>query len=68
MWEIVKRTNFQIIEKEEGDETVVKSPKNMFNKVKEENFTILNKEVSVYQCTRSYKTPKKTRKEIHYDS
>jgi hypothetical protein len=52
----MKRTNLRIIGIEEGEETQVKGTENVFNKIIEENFPNLNKEMPIKE-QEAHRTP-----------
>ena len=45
MWDIVKSPNLRIIDREEGEEAQLKRAENIFNKIIEENFPNLKKDL-----------------------
>jgi hypothetical protein len=47
IWDIIKRPNLRIIDTEEGEETQVKGPENVFNQIIEEKFPHLKTEVPI---------------------
>jgi hypothetical protein len=52
----MKRTNFQIIGVDENEDYQIKGPPNIFNKIIEENFRYLKKEVPM-NVKEAYRTP-----------
>ena len=52
----MKRPNLRIIGIEEGEESQLKGPENIFNKIIEENFPNLKKEM-VINVQEAYRTP-----------
>lgn len=46
-WDTMKRQNSRIIQIEEGEECQFKSPENVFQKITEENFPTLKKEIPI---------------------
>ena len=54
--ETMKRPNLKIIGIEEGEESQLKGPENIFNKTIEENFPNLNEEM-VINVQEAYRTP-----------
>ena len=52
----MKRPNLKIIGIEEGEESQLKGPENIFNKIIEENFPNLKKEM-VINVQEAYRTP-----------
>ena len=52
----MKRPNLRIIGIEEGEESQLKGPENIFNKTIEENFPNLNEEM-VINIQEAYRTP-----------
>ena len=47
IWDTMKRPNLKIIGIEEGEKTQVKDTENVFNKITEENFPNLKKEMPI---------------------
>jgi hypothetical protein len=45
--DIMKRTNLRIIRIEENEDSQLKGPENVFNKIIEENFSNLKKEIDI---------------------
>ena len=45
MWDTIKKTNLRIIGVEEDEELQIKGPENIFNKIIEENFPNLKKDI-----------------------
>jgi hypothetical protein len=58
-----RRPNLQIIGVDENEYFQLKGPANIFNKIIEENFLNLKKEMSM-NIQEAYRTPNRTRKEI----
>ncbi|KAL6073026.1 hypothetical protein STEG23_000444 [Scotinomys teguina] len=56
IWDTMKRPNLQIIGLEEGEEYQPKGTENIFNKIIEENFPNLNKEIPI-KIQETYRTP-----------
>ncbi|KAL6045228.1 hypothetical protein STEG23_009520 [Scotinomys teguina] len=56
IWDTMKRPNLRIIEIEEGEEYQLKGTENIFNKIIEENFSNLNKEIPI-KIQEAYRTP-----------
>ncbi|ERE67250.1 LINE-1 type transposase domain-containing protein 1 [Cricetulus griseus] len=56
IWDIMKRPNLRIIGIEEGEETVFKGTENIFNKIIEENFPNLQKDMPM-KVQEAYRTP-----------
>jgi hypothetical protein len=54
----MKRPNLKIIEIEEIEDSQLKRPENVFNKIIEENFPNLKKEMDI-EVQETYKTPNK---------
>lgn len=54
--ETMKRPNLKIIGIEEGEESQLKGPENIFNKIIEENFPNLKEEM-VINVQEAYRTP-----------
>ena len=54
--ETMKRPNLKIIGIEEGEESQLKGPENIFNKIIEENFPNLKEEM-VIKVQEAYRTP-----------
>ena len=54
--ETMKRPNLKIIGIEEGEESQLKGPENIFNKIIEENFPNLKKEMAI-KVQEAYRTP-----------
>ena len=54
--ETMKRPNLKIIGIEEGEESELKGPENIFNKIIEENFPNLKEEM-VINVQEAYRTP-----------
>ena len=54
----MKRSNLRIIGMEEGEDSQHKGPKNIFNKIIEENFPSLKKEMAI-NVQEAYRTPNK---------
>ena len=52
----MKRPNLKIIGIEEGEESQLKGPENIFNKIIEENFPNLKKEMAI-NVQEAYRTP-----------
>ena len=52
----MKRPNLKIIGIEEGEESELKGPENIFNKIIEENFPNLKKEMAI-NVQEAYRTP-----------
>ena len=52
----MKRSNLKIIGIEEGEESELKGPENIFNKIIEENFPNLKEEM-VINVQEAYRTP-----------
>ena len=52
----MKRSNLRIIGIEEGEESQLKGPENIFNKIIEENFPNLKEEM-VINVQEAYRTP-----------
>ena len=52
----MKRPNLKIIGIEEGEESELKGPENIFNKIIEENFPNLKKEMPI-NVQEAYRTP-----------
>ena len=52
----MKRSNLKIIGIEEGEESQLKGPENIFNKIIEENFPNLKEEM-VINVQEAYRTP-----------
>lgn len=52
----MKRPNLTIIEIEENEDSQLKGPENVFNKITEENFSNLKKEVAT-KVQEAYRTP-----------
>ena len=52
----MKRPNLKIIGIEEGEESELKGPENIFNKIIEENFPNLKKEMAI-KVQEAYRTP-----------
>ena len=52
----MKRPNLKIIGIEEGEESQLKGPENIFNKIIEENFPNLKKEMAI-KVQEAYRTP-----------
>ena len=64
----MKRPNLKIIGIEEGEESQLKGPENIFNKIIEENFPNLKEEM-VINVQEAYRTPNKLdqkRKSFHH--
>ncbi|ERE73592.1 Transposase, L1 containing protein [Cricetulus griseus] len=57
IWDTVKRPNLRIIGEEEGEETLLKGTENIFNKIIEENFPNLQKDMPM-KVQEAYRTPK----------
>ena len=55
IWDTMKSTNLRIIGIEEGEESQIQESEWIFNKIIEENFPNLKKELSIY--TEAYRTP-----------
>ena len=55
IWETMKRPNLRIIEVE-GEEYQLKGPENIFNKIVEENFPNLKKDIPM-KVQETYRTP-----------
>ena len=55
-WNTKKRPNLKIIGIEEGEESQLKGPENIFNKIIEENFPNLKEEM-VINVQEAYRTP-----------
>ncbi|EGW01022.1 Putative transposase element L1Md-A101/L1Md-A102/L1Md-A2 [Cricetulus griseus] len=56
IWDTVKRSNLRIIGIEEGEETQLKGAENIFNKIIEENFPNLKKDMPM-KLQEAYRTP-----------
>ena len=56
IWDTMKRPNLRIIGIEEGEEYQLKGTENIFNKIKEENFPNLKKEIPM-KIQEAYRTP-----------
>ena len=56
--DIMKRPNLRIIRIEENNDSQLKGPENIFNKIIEENFPNLKKEVDI-KIQETYRTPNK---------
>ncbi|ERE69936.1 LINE-1 type transposase domain-containing protein 1 [Cricetulus griseus] len=56
IWDTVKRPNLRIIGIEEGEETLLKGTENIFNKIIEENFPNLQKDMPM-KVQEAYRTP-----------
>ena len=56
IWETVKRPNLRIIGIEEGEEIQLKGAENIFNKIIEENFPNLKKDMPM-KIQEAYRTP-----------
>ena len=56
IWDTMKRPNLRIIGIEEGEESQLKGPENIFNKIIEENFPNLKEEM-VINVQEAYRTP-----------
>ena len=56
VWDTMKRPNVRIIGIEEGEDTQVKSTESIFNKIIEENFPNLKKEMPI-KVQEAYRTP-----------
>ncbi|MGE9715022.1 RBD-like domain-containing protein, partial [Escherichia coli] len=56
IWDTVKRPNLRIIGIEEGEETQLKGAENIFNKIIEENFPNLKKDMPM-KVQEAYRTP-----------
>ena len=56
MWDTVKRQNLRIIGIEEGEEAQLKGAENIFNKIIEENFPYLKKDMPM-KVQEAYRTP-----------
>ena len=56
IWDTMKRPNLKIIGIEEGEESQLKGPENIFNKIIEENFPNLKEEM-VINVQEAYRTP-----------
>jgi hypothetical protein len=54
----MKRPNLRIIEPEENEDSQLKGPENIFNKIIEENFPNLKKEMTI-KVQEAYRTPNK---------
>ncbi|KAL6089685.1 hypothetical protein STEG23_026096 [Scotinomys teguina] len=55
IWDTMKRPNLRIIGIEEGEEYQLKGTENIFNKIIEENFPNLNKEIPI-KIQEAYRT------------
>jgi hypothetical protein len=58
IWDTMKRPNQRIIWREEGEETKVKGTENILNKIIEESFPNLAKEMPI-KVQETYRTPNK---------
>ena len=58
LWDTMKRPNLRIIGIEEGEDLQLKGPENIFNKIIEENFPNLKKELPI-KVLEAYRTPNK---------
>ncbi|KAL6088665.1 hypothetical protein STEG23_010199 [Scotinomys teguina] len=56
IWDIMKRPNLRIIGIEEAEEYQLKGTENIFNKIIEENFPNINKEIPI-KIQEAYRTP-----------
>ncbi|KAK7831163.1 hypothetical protein U0070_020383 [Myodes glareolus] len=56
IWDIVKKPNLRIIGVEEGEELQIKGPEDIFNKIIEENFPILKRDIPM-KVQEAYRTP-----------
>ena len=56
IWDTITRPNLKIIGIEEGEESQLKGPENIFNKIIEENFPNLKEEM-VINVQEAYRTP-----------
>ena len=56
IWDTIKRLNIRIIGVEEGEELQLKGPENIFNKIVEENFPNLKKDIPM-KAHEAYRTP-----------
>ncbi len=56
LWDTIKRPNLRIIGVEEGEEVQLNGPENIFNKIIEENFPNLKKDIPM-KVQEAYRTP-----------
>ena len=56
IWDTMKRPNLRIIGIEEGEVSQIKVPEKMFNKIVQENFPNLKKEMTI-NIKEGYRTP-----------
>ena len=68
IWNTMKRSNLRIIGIEEGNDSQIKGPENTFNKIIEEKFLNLKKEMAI-NVQEAYRTPNRLdqkRKSSHH--
>ena len=64
IWDTMKRPNLRIIGVEEGEDLQLKGPENIFNKIIEENFPNLNKDIPM-KVQEAYRTPNRLDQKKH---